>query len=136
MFINIQKEENEENPYIKYNYFYSDLLLTIQELAIFNSNSDLIYKIIFKIISSSFEELSELNKNKLINNNNNILKLLSFSKLDFINEKDLFKFIKYSLDFSNYFLDFIQLFIFDFTQSFKFISKLFNNILIILINIK
>ena len=130
MFINIQKEENEENPYIKYNYFYSDLLLTIQELAIFNSNSDLIYKIIFKIISSSFEELSELNKNKLINNNNNILKLLSFSKLDFINEKDLFKFIKYSLDFSNYFLDFIQLFIFDFTQSFKFISKLFNNILI------
>ena len=50
--------------------------------------------------------------------------------MDFSNEKDLFIFIKYSLDFSNYFLDFIQIFQFDFIPSFEFVIKLFNNILL------
>ena len=123
--------QNQEKEYIKYNYFYADLLLTIQELSILNSNTDLIYKVLFKIISSSLEEISESNKNKLLTNLNKILKIICLSKINSINEKDLFKFIKYSLDFFNYFLDFIQLFSFDFNESFKCISKLFNNILLL-----
>ena len=124
-------KENKEKEYIKYNYFYVDLILTIQELSIFNNNSELIYKILFKTISSSLDDISELNKNKLINNNNIILKIISSTEINLNNEKDLFKYIKYCLDFSNYFLQFIQIFNFEFTQSFKFISKLFNNILLL-----
>ena len=131
-FKNMIINQNQKNDqlYINLNYFYFDLLLTIQELSIFNNFSDLTYKILFKIISSSFEDISESNKNKLINNNNSILKIISSSIMDFSNEKDLFIFIKYSLDFSNYFLDFIQIFQFDFIPSFEFVIKLFNNILL------
>ena len=130
MFIN-QNQTNVEYNYINYNYFYSDLILTIQQLSIFNSNSDLIYRTLFKIISSSIDNLSIYNKNKLIENNYNILKIISSSEITAINEKDLFKYLKYILDFSNYFLEFIQLFEFDFIQSFKLILKLFNNILLL-----
>ena len=122
---------NKENNYINYNYFYSDLILTIQQLSIFNSNSDLIYRILFKIISSCIEDISIYNKNKLIENNYNILKIISSSEINTINEKDIFKYLKYILDFANYFLEFIQLFQFDFIKSFKLILKLFNNILLL-----
>ena len=59
------------------------------------------------------------------------MKIISSTEINLNNEKDLFKYIKYCLDFSNYFLQFIQLFNFEFNQSFKFISKLFNNILLL-----
>ena len=48
-----------------------------------------------------------------------------------INEKDIFKYLKYILDFANYFLEFIQLFNFDFTPSLNLVLKLFNNILLL-----
>ena len=127
MFIN---QINDKN-YINYNYFYSDLILIIQQLSIFNSNSDLIYRILFKIISPSIESISIFNKNKLIQNNHYILKIISSSEINKLNEKDIFKFLKYILDFANYFLEFIQLFEFDFSQSFKLILKIFNNILLL-----
>ena len=128
MFIS---QENGDKDYIKYNYFYDDLILTIQQLSILNINSVLIYRILFKIISSSIEDISISTKNKLIENNICVLKLISLSKIDLINEKEIFKFIKYSLDFSNYYLDFIQIIYFDFKQSFELISKIFNNILLL-----
>ena len=128
MFIS---QENGDKDYIKYNYFYDDLILTIQQLSILNTNSVLIYRILFKIISSSIEDISISTKNKLIENNICVLKLISLSKIDLINEKEIFKFIKYSLDFSNYYLDFIQIIYFDFKQSFELISKIFNNILLL-----
>jgi hypothetical protein len=124
-------QENGDKDYIKYNYFYDDLILTIQQLSILNINSVLIYRILFKIISSSIEDISISTKNKLIENNICVLKLISLSKIDLINEKEIFKFIKYSLDFSNYYLDFIQIIYFDFKQSFELISKIFNNILLL-----
>ena len=118
------QEKNDEDEYIKYDYFYSDLMLTMQELSIFNINSELIYKLLFKIISLSINNISLEHKYKLINNNINILKILAFSEF-----KDISKIIKYLLNFAIYFLDFIQIITFDFTQSFLLISKLFNNIL-------
>jgi len=124
-------DNSSDKNYINYNYFYSELILTIQQLSIFNSNSDLIYKILFKIISSSIENISLFNKNKLIENNHFILTIISSSEMTSINEKDIFKYLKYILDFANYFLEFIQLFNFDFTPSLNLVLKLFNNILLL-----
>ena len=109
-------DNSSDKNYINYNYFYSELILTIQQLSIFNSNSDLIYKILFKIISSSIENISLFNKNKLIENNHFILTIISSSEMTSINEKDIFKYLKYILDFSNYFLEFIQLYILNKTK--------------------
>ena len=60
-----------------------------------------------------------------------ILKIISCSDIKIKNEEEIYKYIKYTLDFSNYLLDFIQLFQTDMIEIYKLISKLFNNILLI-----
>lgn len=128
------KDENNNNKYINYNYFYIDLLLLIQKLAILNNNADLIYRTLYKIISLSMNELTKENSYKLIKNNILILEIISLSDKNFTTEEDIYKFIKYSLFFSNYLLDFIQLFQNNFIEIYKLISKLFNKILLIDLN--
>ena len=123
------KEKNNFPQYIKYNYFYIDLILSVQQLSILNNKSDLIYRTLFKIISSYTNEIKD--SKKLISDNIYILKIISFSKLTLKNEEDIYKFIKYSLDYSNYLLDFIQVFQNELSEVYKLISKLFNRILLI-----
>ena len=126
-----KKEKRDDFEYFKYNYFYIDLILCIQQLNIFNNNSDLIYRIISKIISSATNEISKKNSKKLIDNNIYILEVLSNSKLNIKNEEYIYIFIKYSLDFSNYLLDFMQSFQYDFLKTYKLILQLFNKVLLI-----
>ena len=127
-----KKNEKKDNlEIIKYNYFYIDLILGIQQLTIFNNNSELIYRIISKVISSSISEISKKNSIKLIDNNIFILEALSNSKLNIKNEEYIYIFIKYALDFSNYLLDFMQSFQYDYLKTYKLILQLFNKLLLI-----
>ena len=127
---NTEKNNNDNSQYINYKYFYIDLILTIQQLAIFNNNSDLIYRTLYKIISLS-NEITKENAKKLIDNNIYILKVLSNSKIIFKYEEYIYIFIKYTLEYCNYLLDFIQLYQIDFSDNYKLVSQLFNNVLLI-----
>ena len=123
--------KNEDLKYINYKYFYIDLIFCAQQLAIFNNNSDLIYRTIYKGFTSFNNETINNNHLKLIDNNIFILNILSNSNLNIKYEEYLYIFIKYSLDFSNYLLDFIQFFQCEFFSNYKLISKLFNKVLLI-----
>jgi hypothetical protein len=123
--------KNNDNKYIYYNYFYNNLILSIQQLIILNNKTDITYSTLYKILSLSVKEITEENSKKLKNNNFLILKIISCSDIKIKNEEEIYKYIKYTLDFSNYLLDFIQLFQTDMIEIYKLISKLFNNILLI-----
>ena len=123
--------KKEDLKYINYNYFYFDLIFCAQQLAIFNNNSDLIYRIIYKNITFTNNEIIKKYNHKLVGNNIFILNVLSNSTLNIKNEEYIYIFIKYCLDFSNYLLDFIQFFQCEFFSNYKSISKLFNKVLLI-----
>ena len=130
MFLkDIEKKENNDN--IKYNYFYFDLILSVQQLSIFNNNSDLIFRVLYKILSISINNIEKENSQLLNTNNLFILKVLSNANVKFRNEEDIYKFIKYCLDFCNYFLDFIQLYQIQIIKEYNSITKLFDKILLI-----
>ena len=103
----------------------------MQQLSIFNNNSDLIYRTIYKILSSSIKEIPKKNPKKLIDNIIFILNVFSNSNLNIKNEEYIYIFIKYSLDLCNYLLNFMQIFQFEFLEQYKLISKLFNKVLLI-----
>ena len=133
-FKNIYCESNKSNNSVyKYNYFFIDLILSVLYLSILNSKSDLIYKTVLKIISSSIKEINQPPE-KLMNNNIFILRIISFSKLVLKSDADINKFIKYALDYSNYILEFIKLIPNGLVDIYKLISKLLNKILLIDIN--
>ena len=133
-FKNIYCESDNSNSSIyKYNYFFIDLILSIIQLSILNSKSDLIYKTVINVISSSIKEINQPPE-KLMKNNIFILRIISFSKLIFKSEADINKFIKYALDYSNYILEFIKLIPNGLVDIYKLISKLFNKILLIDVN--
>ena len=133
-FKNIYCESDNSNSSVyKYNYFFIDLILSIIQLSILNSKSDLIYKTVINVISSSIKEINQPPE-KLMKNNNFILRIISFSKLIFKSEADINKFIKYALDYSNYILEFIKLIPNGLVDIYKLISKLFNKILLIDVN--
>jgi hypothetical protein len=133
-FKNIYCEsDNSNNSQYKFNYFFIDLILSVINLSILNSKSDLIYKTVLKIISSSIKEINQPPE-KLMNDNIFILRIISFSKLVLKSDKDINKFIKYALDYSNYILDFIKLIPNGLVDIYKLISKLLNKILLIDIN--
>ena len=125
------KEKKETLDNIRYNYFYFDMILSVQELVIFNNNSDLIYRVLYKILSLSMNIIEKENSKMLNDNNLFILKVLSNTKIKFKNEEDIYKFIKYCLDFCNYFLDFIELYQIEILKNYNLISKLFNKVLLV-----
>ena len=133
-FKNIYCEsDNSNNSTYKYNYFFIDLILSIIQLSILNSKSDLIYKTVLNIISSSIKEINQPPE-KIMNNNIFILRIISFSKLTLKSETDIYKFIKYAFDYSNYILEFIKLIPNGLVDIYKLVSKLLNKILLIDIN--
>ena len=126
-------QENEQ--YLKYNYFYEDLFLTVHKLLIINNNSDLLIKILNKILSAddnidankkgtiSPKCLTKINEGNLF-----ILNLISNAKIE-TNEEKLHKLVGFSSSYSNFVLSFIQHYDSDIVKEFKLFTKIFCKIL-------
>ena len=128
--IMIDKIPEKEKQELNYNYFYEDLVLSINKLIIVNINSDILMKIINKILSKSESNIriSE-NSIKLVNKENLlILNLLSKSK-NILSESELHKLINFSRHYSNFLLNFIQQYESDIIIEYKYISKIFSKFL-------
>ena len=126
----LDKVPEKENYDINYNYFYEDLVLTIHKFLIINNNSDLLIKILNKILSKG-EKTDNLSENaiNIINKENlAILSMISTSK-NILTEDELNKLIKFSSFFSNFLLNFIQYYDSDIVMEYKYISKIFSKIL-------
>ena len=134
-FKNMYSSLNENEQFLKYNYFYEDLFLTVHHLLIINNNSDLLIKILNKILSSddniditkkgaiSSKCISKINEGNLF-----ILNLISNAKIK-TNEEKLHKLVGFSSSYSNFVLSFIQHYDSDIEKEFKLLSKIFCKIL-------
>jgi hypothetical protein len=107
----------------------------VHKLLIINNNSDLLIKILNKILSSD----ENINKNKKgaissiciskVNEGNLfILNLISNAKIE-TNEEKLHKLVGFSSSYSNFVLSFIQHYNSDIEKEFKLLSKIFCKIL-------
>jgi hypothetical protein len=126
----IDKIPEKEKQELNYNYFYEDLVLYINKLIIININSDILMKIINKILSKSEGNIiiSEncvklINKEILL-----ILNLLSKSK-NILSENELHKLINFSRYYSKFLQNFIQQYESDIIIEYKYISKIFSKFL-------
>ena len=126
----LDKLSTKENTNINYNYFYEDLVLIIHKFLIINNNSDLLIKILNKILSKTEASNNISNTTiQLINSDNIfILNLLSTSKT-ILTEDELHKLIKFSSYYSSFLLNFIQQYDSDIIEEYKYISKIFSKIL-------
>ena len=134
-FKNMYSSLDDNEQFLKYNFFYEDLFLTVHKLLIINNNSDLLIKILNKILSAD----ENINKNKKgaissiciskINEGNLfILNLISNAKIE-TNEEKLHKLVGFSSSYSNFVLSFIQHYNSDIEKEFKLLSKIFCKIL-------
>jgi hypothetical protein len=126
----LDKVPEKEKYDINYNYFYEDLVLVIHKFLIINNNSDLLIKILNKILSKG-EKTDNLSENaiNIINYGNvSILSMISISK-NILSEDELNKLIKFSSYFSNFLLNFIQYYDSDIVTEYKYISTIFSKIL-------
>jgi len=124
----IDRIPEKENYELNYNYFYEDLVLTIHKLLIINNNSDLLMKIINKILSKSENNISK-NSIKSINKHNLfILNAFSSSKL-ILSEDELHKLVKFGSYYSSFLLNFIQQYESDIVIEYKYISQIFSKFL-------
>ena len=131
MFSSLDKSEQ----YLKYNYFYEDLFLTIHKLLIINHNSDLLIKILNKVLTTddnidsnkkgtiSPKCISKINEGNLF-----ILNLISNAKIK-TNEEKLHKLVGFSSSYCNFVLSFIQHYESDINSEFKLLSKIFSKFL-------
>ena len=134
-FKNMYSSLNDNEQFLKYNYFYEDLFLTVHKLLIINNNSDLLIKILNKILSAddnidenkkgaiSSKCISKINEGNLF-----ILNLISNAKIK-TNEEKLHKLVGFSSSYSNFVLSFIQHYNSDIETEFKLLSKIFCKIL-------
>ena len=127
MFSGLAKNEQ----YLKYNYFYEDLFLTIHKLVIINNNSDLLIKILNKVLT--MDDNIDVNKkgtisqkciSKINEGNLFILNLISNAKIQ-TNEEKLHKLVGFCSSFCNFYLSFIQHYESDIVAEFKYLSKIF-----------
>ena len=134
-FKNMYSGLKENEQYLKYNYFYEDLFLTVHKLLIINNNSDSLIKILNKILST--DENIDINKkgtispkciSKINEGNLFILNLISNAKIE-TNEEKLHKLVGFSSSYSNFVLSFIQHYESDIEKEFKLLSKIFCKIL-------
>ena len=131
MFSSLDKNEQ----YLKYNYFYEDLFLTIHKLLIINNNSDLLIKILNKVLTTddnidsnkkgtiSQKSIAKINEGNLF-----ILNLISNAKIK-TNEEKLHKLVGFSSSYCNFVLNFIQHYESDINSEFKLLSKIFSKFL-------
>ena len=125
----LDKISEKEKYDINFNYFYEDLILVIHKFLIINNNSDLLIKILNKILSKNENNNISENCIKIISQENlSILNLLSFSKT-ILSEEELHKLIKFNNYYSSFLLNFIQQYDSDINQEFKYIYKIFSKIL-------
>jgi hypothetical protein len=131
MFSSLDKNEQ----YLKYNYFYEDLFLTIHKLLIINHNSDLLIKILNKVLttddnldSSKKGTISQKSIAKINEGNLFILNLISNAKIK-TNEEKLHKLVGFSSSYCNFVLSFIQHYESDINSEFKLLSKIFSKFL-------
>ena len=131
MFSTLGKNEQ----YLKYNYFYEDLFLTIHKLMIINNNSDLLIKILNKVLTT--DDNIDVNKkgsispkciSKINDGNLFILNLISNAKIA-TNEEKLHKLVGFSSSYCNFVLSFIQHYESDIDTEFKLLSKIFSKFL-------
>ena len=133
--IGFLREIKENEQYLKYNYFYEDLFLTIHKLMIINNNSDLLIKIMNKVLTT--DDNIDVNKKgsisqkciaKINDGNIFILNLISNAKIA-TNEEKLHKLVGFSSSYSNFVLSFIQHYESDIATEFKLLSKIFSKFL-------
>ena len=134
-FKNMFSSLGENEQYLKYNYFYEDLFLTIHKLLIINNNSDLLIKILNKVLTT--DDNIDINKkgtisqkciSKINEGNLFILNLISNAKIE-TNEEKLHKLVGFSSSYCNFVLSFIQHYESDIAQEFKLLSKIFSKFL-------
>ena len=134
-FKNMFSSLKENEQYLKYNYFYEDLFLTIHKLMIINNNSDLLIKILNKVLTT--DDNIDVNKKgsisqkciaKINDGNIFILNLISNAKIS-TNEEKLHKLVGFSSSYSNFVLSFIQHYESDIATEFKLLSKIFSKFL-------
>ena len=126
----LDKVKEKEKYDINYNYFYEDLVLVIHKFLIVNNNSDLLIKILNKVLSKgeNIDNISENTINIINKENISILNMISLSK-DILSEDELHKLIKFSSYYSNFLLNFIQHYDSDIINEYKYISKIFSKFL-------
>ena len=134
-FKNMYSTLQENEQYLKYNYFYEDLFLTVHKLLITNNNSDLLIKIMNKILSTDDNidtnktgTISPICIKKINEGNSSILNLISNAKIE-TNEEKLHKLVGFSSSYSNFVLSFIQHYESDIENEFKLLSKIFCKVL-------
>ena len=134
-FKNMFSSLGENEQYLKYNYFYEDLFLTVHKLLVINNNNDILIKILNKVLSN--DDNIDINKTgsispkcilKINEGNLFILNLMSNAKIE-TNEDKLHKFVGFSSSYSNFLLNFIQHYESDIEKEFKLLSKIFCKIL-------
>ena len=126
----LDKISEKEKYDIKYSYFYEDLVLVLYKFLIINNNSDLLIKILNKILSKSEgnNNISESSIKIISKENISILNLLSQSK-HILSEEELHKLIKFNSYYSSFLLNFIQQYDTNLIEEYKYISKIFSKIL-------
>lgn len=134
-FKNMYSTLQENEQYLKYNYFYEDLFLTVHKLLITNNSSDLLIKIMNKILSTDDNidtnktgTISPICITKINEGNLSILNLMSNAKIE-TNEEKLHKLVGFSSSYSNFVLSFIQHYESDIENEFKLLSKIFCKVL-------
>ena len=134
-FKNMYSSLNEDEQYLKYNYFYEDLILTVHKLVVINDNNDILIKILNKILTK--DDNFDINKkgtisqkciSKINEGNLFILNLISNAKIE-TNEEKLHKLVGFTSSYSNFLLNFIQHYESDIESEFKLLSKIFCRIL-------
>ena len=126
-------ENNETENLINYNYFYEDLIYSINKLFIINKNSETLFKINEKILINPIQNqknnISLNTIDKLNEVNIFVLNTLSMAKTCVESEESLHKLIIFNLTYANYFLNFIQNYPSDVITEYKLITKIFYKIL-------
>ena len=121
----IDKIPEKEKYDLNFDFFYEDLILIIHKFIIINSYSDLLIKILNKILSREEKNIiSEQGLEKINIYNINILSILSEPKNEIL-EDELNKLVKFGNNFASFLLNFSQNYPNDEKVEFKLISEIF-----------
>ena len=121
----IDKIPEKEKYNLNFDFFYEDLILIIHKFIIINSYSDLLIKILNKILSREEKNIiSEQGLEKINIYNINILSILSEPKNEIL-EDELNKLVKFGNNFASFLLNFSQNYPNDEKVEYKLISEIF-----------
>ena len=121
----IDKIPEKEKYDLNFDFFYEDLILIIHKFIIINTYSDLLIKILNKILSREEKNIiSEQGLEKINIYNINILSILSEPKNEIL-EDELNKLVKFGNNFASFLLNFSQNYPNDEKVEYKLISEIF-----------